>query len=114
MIVIISLNLLIALIGFYVSWKVWRLRRTLAKVADILIAAERNTDKVLQGAPQAIIRGQLGIYQLRQAYRKSGPQIQRVRRALLLLGLGRSLVQQPSRFIRPLSRRSNRSVLKNQ
>jgi len=113
MIVIISLNLLIALIGFYVAWKVWRLRQTLAKVADILIAAERNTDNVLHGAPQAIIRGQLGIYQLRQSYLKSGPQLQRVRRALLLLGLGRSLVQQPNRFIRSLSRRSHRSILKN-
>jgi hypothetical protein len=113
MIIIISLNLLIALIGFYVAWKVWRLQRTLAKVAEILIAAERNTDHALQGAPQAIIKGQLGVYQLRQAYRQSGPQFQRVRQALLLLGLGRSLVQQPNRFIRPLSRRSSRSILKN-
>jgi hypothetical protein len=89
--IVIAVNLLTACIGFFVAWRVWQLQRTIAKIADTLAAAERSTHQLLHNAPTSIARGQLGVYQLRQAYVQSGPQWLRVRRALTLLGLGRSL-----------------------
>jgi hypothetical protein len=92
--IVIAINLLITLICLVVAWQLWKLRRTLAKVTATLVAAERSTHKLLHNAPDAIVKGQLGIYQLRQAYQGSGPQLQRVRKALALLGLGQSFFWQ--------------------
>lgn len=109
---VIVINVLIALAGFFAAWQIWQLRRTLAGVTKTLEAAERSTHSVLYGAPESIQKGQLGIYELRQAYQRSGPQLQRVRRALALLGLGRSLWLGNPRRSTPLVQRGVRSLLR--
>lgn len=110
--IVITINVLIALGGFYATWQVWKIRRTLAGITKTLESAERSTHKTLDGAPRAIVKGQLGIYQLRQAYLRSGPQFQRVRQALALLGLGQSFLRRPDRLIRTPFRRGGRSSSK--
>ncbi|MBD2461758.1 hypothetical protein H6G89_11925 [Oscillatoria sp. FACHB-1407] len=104
--VVVILNSLIGLACLYAAWRVWRLKRTLAAIADVLIIAERNTHQVLHGAPDAIVKGQLGVYQLRQQTQ----QLQKVQQIMALVGLGRSLWQQrtPSRRQKPnLNHRRN-------
>jgi hypothetical protein len=64
--VVVTLNISLALICLYVAWQVWKLGRVLAKVADTLSIAERHTHRVLIKAPNAIRKGQIGVYQLRQ------------------------------------------------
>lgn len=79
-------NLVISLFGFYLAWRIWKIRRVLAAVADIVAGAERNTDWVLRGAPQAISKGQIGIHGLRKRYQHLEFQLQQVQRVLLVLG----------------------------
>lgn len=96
--VVVIFNLLIALVCLYAAWQMWRLRRFLAQVADTLTAAERRTHAVLHGAPNAIVTGQMGIYQLRRSYQQLQPQIQQLQQITGLLSLGRRFWLGRSRF----------------
>jgi len=94
--VVLVFNLLVALICLYAALQVWRLRLSLAKVTDTLESIERSTHEVLDGAPEAIVKGQMGVYQLRQKYQQIGPQLQQVQKALALLSVGQFVWQQRS------------------
>lgn len=87
-IVVLILNVLIALLCFYVAGRVWQLRSALARAADALAIAERYTRRVLSGAPDAILCRQQGVDQLHQQYQRVVLQLQQVERILALLGLG--------------------------
>ncbi|NEQ27472.1 MAG: hypothetical protein F6K28_52400 [Microcoleus sp. SIO2G3] len=89
--VVVALNVLIALLCLAGAWFFWQLRRSLAAITHTLTEAERSTHEVLYNAPENIRSGQLGLYELRQAYRRSGFQWQRLQRGVLLLGLSRSI-----------------------
>lgn len=108
---VITFNLLLALGCFYLAWKVWRFRQTIATVADALLLAEKNTHAVLHSAPDAILKGQIGTYQLRQSYQRLEPQYQQVRRALTLLSLGQTVWR---RTRLPLLNVPQRSLRKSQ
>ena len=97
-VVVVVCNILIALLCLAGAWWLVKLRRSLVKLTATLTRVERSTDHVLHSAPDKICKGQLGTYELRQAYQRSGLQLQRVQRALLLLGLGRSIWQPQSRL----------------
>lgn len=99
--IVVTLNLLLALGCFYLAWKVWQFRRSIATAADALLIAEQNTHAVLHGAPDAILKGQIGTRQLRQSYEQLAPQYQQARRALALLSLGQTVWRQRSRFSPP-------------
>lgn len=86
--VVLVLNGLLTLLCLYAAWQVWRWRSILANAADALTAAERVTHRVLRGAPQAIVTGQVGTTQLRQQYRILMLQLQQIQQILALLGLG--------------------------
>ncbi len=85
--VVVILNLLISLLGFYIAWRIWKLRRVLGAAADIVARAERSTYQVLHGAPQAISKGQIGVHGLKKRYQHLEFQLQRVQRVLMVLGL---------------------------
>lgn len=93
LITVVIFNLLIALGCLLVAFWIWKLQHTLARAATALEAAERRVHRVLYRAPEAICRGQVGIYQLRQTMRQLDPQLQQIRQVLMLLSLGRSLWQ---------------------
>jgi hypothetical protein len=84
--VVVILNLLISLFGFYLAWRIWKLRRVLAAAADLVASAEQSTYRVLHGAPQAISRGQIGVHGLKKRYQQLEFQLQRVQRVLMVLG----------------------------
>lgn len=88
MALVVVLNTLIAAINFYIAWRVWKIRRTLAGVTKGIIAAERNTYNVLHPAPQAIYVGQKGTGALRKQYRQLEIQLERLEQILALLRLG--------------------------
>ncbi|NJO73323.1 MAG: hypothetical protein HC833_05865 [Leptolyngbyaceae cyanobacterium RM1_406_9] len=81
-IVVVTLNCLIALCCLYAAWRIWRLRRFLAKVTATLTTAERNTHAVLYGAPKGIGSGQTGIYQSRRSYQQLQLQLQQLQQIL--------------------------------
>lgn len=110
LIIVLVFNCLLAVVCFYAAWRVWQVRRALAGAANVLTEAERATHNVLYGAPEAIQKGQMGAYELRQRYQQLVPQIQKAQQALALLSLfqgfwwrkrrpndGRSLRKRPSK-----------------
>ena len=94
--VVVCFNVLIALLCFYVAFKVWKFRQTLGKVADTLLSVERKAHSLLYGAPDAIIKGQLGANYLRSQYQQLEPQLQQVRQALAMLSLGNKVLRRRS------------------
>ena len=94
--VVVIFNVLIAFLCFYVAFRVWKLRQTLGQVADTLLSVERKAHALLYGVPDAILKGQLGIDQLRSKYQQLEPQLQRARQALALLSLGKKVWRQQS------------------
>jgi hypothetical protein len=84
-IVVVVLNTLISLGCFYVAWRIRKLRRQLAKIADTLTVAERRTHAVLGPSPRVISKGQKGINRLNERYQRLEPQVQKVRQVLALV-----------------------------
>jgi hypothetical protein len=85
--VVVILNTLIAVVNFYIAWRVWKLRRQLAGATKAILAADRNTYNVLHVAPGAIAKGQKGSNALGQNYRRLEIQLQSLRQLLALSGL---------------------------
>lgn len=110
---VVTINLLLALGCFYLAWKVWQFRRAIAIAADALLIAEQRTHAVLHGAPDAILRGQVGTHQLRQRYQQLEPQYQQVRKALALLSLGQTVWRRRAQFL-PISNVSQQTFRRSQ
>ena len=90
---IAMINLFIALILLYVARRVWLLRQKLRRINNTLITVNRRTQAALAGTPNAIYKGQMGIYQLKQSNEPLQVQIQRVRQVLSLLSVGQQAWQ---------------------
>jgi hypothetical protein len=102
-ITVVSLNILIALLGFYVAWRLWRLKISLSGVADALLRWEQNARHSLDPAttPAAILTGQQKTASLRYQYAQLQVQVHRVRQVLKLL----SFVPVVSRWMGRVNRR---------
>lgn len=92
--IVVVLNGCIACLCWYGVWRLWRLRQALVRITAALTVAERNTHRVLQGAPVFWQRGQLGTVELRLRYQTLLLQVQQVRQILTLLGFGQLLWRQ--------------------
>ncbi len=92
---VLILNALISLACLFVAWKLWNLRRVLGRVADVLLACERSTYRVLHGAPGAIAKAERGTNAARRGYQqleaKLDAQLQQVERVIRLLRVGQWL-----------------------
>jgi len=108
-ITVLVFNVLIASLCFYAAWRLWQLRKTLAKAADALLAAEKSTHSVLHDAPRFVLKGQSGTAAARQQYRKAAAQLEKAQKLLALLGLGQIVWQQYRSVIPP--RRTQRLTL---
>ncbi|NEQ20071.1 MAG: hypothetical protein F6K28_12620 [Microcoleus sp. SIO2G3] len=89
--VVVVINILISLVLLYVAWQVRKLRQRLTRLANIFIAAERSSHRVLYGAPVAISIGQQNVHNLRRTNQPPQLQIQRVRQIFSLLALGQQI-----------------------
>lgn len=97
--VVVVINLALALMLFYVAWRVWQLRLRLERWADKIAAFERKLNTVLPKAPEAISAGRLTIHQLRQSNKPLDVKLLRVQQILALLNIGQQIWQQ-SRLVR--------------
>jgi len=86
-------NLLITLINSLVALKIWKLRRVLAKVTEILDLLERTAYYLLYFAPIVITPGQKNARNLKQKYRQLQYQLRLLKQILRLLTLIRSIWQ---------------------
>ncbi|MBE9177517.1 hypothetical protein IQ268_02865 [Oculatella sp. LEGE 06141] len=107
--IVIGLNCLIAVICLFVAWQMLNVRRKLAAIANKLIAAERSTHAVLSKSPNAIIKGQKGVYRLQQQYQQLEPQLQRLKQIMALFRFGQTIWRwrSPVPFSRPSRPRRN-------
>jgi hypothetical protein len=105
---ILLFNTLLAAMCFYIAWQMWQWRQALSQVADALIDAERVTHEVLNGAPDGILQGQIGSYELRQSYRQIESQLRRVQKFVNLLSFGNRALQGRSAI--PIVRRMSRKL----
>jgi hypothetical protein len=85
--VVVVVNILISLTLLYVAWRLWKIKRSLARAANILVAAERSTQKVLVKAPDFIYIGKRNIRKLRQSNQSIGLRTQQLQQILGLLVL---------------------------
>jgi hypothetical protein len=85
--VVLLFNLLIAGFCWYLVWRVWRLRQTLAQIADALTVAEHYT-RTMQETPAAVLQGHSKIIQLRRQYQQVLIRVQQVQQIIMLLQLG--------------------------
>ncbi|MDJ1172998.1 hypothetical protein [Roseofilum capinflatum] len=97
---VICLNLLISIFCLWLAWRIGRLRRRLARIADVLIMAQQRTDRVLFHAPDRIIRGQRGTRWARQRYALLAQQWRQVERLLGILSLVLGIWRRRSRHQR--------------
>lgn len=88
---VVVINLILSLLGFYVAWQLWCLRRTLLRVEQTILKAERSTHNVLHPAPHYIIMGQRGTNALRHQYFRLGRQLEQLQNLLRLLRFGTSV-----------------------
>jgi hypothetical protein len=97
MVIVVVINILISLMLLYIAWRLWKIRLTLKRVTNILITAERNTERVLVKAPELIYARKRNIQNLRQGNQSLESQIQQVRQIIGLLLSGTQWWQRYSR-----------------
>lgn len=83
----VGLNILIALFGFYLAWRVWRLKTALGGVADALGRWEQNAHHSLdpEVLPPVILQGQRGTASLRYQYALLQLRLRQLQQVLVLV-----------------------------
>ncbi|MEG4575859.1 hypothetical protein QUA56_24790 [Microcoleus sp. N3A4] len=97
---VVIINLMISLVCFYVAAKVWKIRRTIARLEIRIAVIERFSSNVLSMSPDFLGNRQQGARQLRRRYQQMELQLQQVQQLLGLLGLGRMLWPRRDRPLR--------------
>ncbi|MEG4327319.1 hypothetical protein [Microcoleus sp. herbarium5] len=97
---VVIINLLISLVCFYIAAKVWKIRRTIARLEIRIAAIERCSSNVLTMSPDFLGKRQQGTRQLRGRYQQLELQLEQVQQLLGLLGLGRMLWSRRARRLR--------------
>jgi hypothetical protein len=90
---VVIFNTLLALINFYIAWRVWKMRRVLAGVAKVILTADRNTYNALHPAPRAIAVGQKGTKALRSRYQQLELQLEKLGQILAVISFALGLMQ---------------------
>ncbi|MEG4230592.1 hypothetical protein QUA40_00520 [Microcoleus sp. Pol11C3] len=97
---VVIINLLISVVCFYIAAKVWKIRRTIARLEIRIAGMERRSSNVLSMSPGFLAKRQQGTRQLRRRYQQLELQLQQVQQFLGLLGLGRMLWPRRDRPLR--------------
>ena len=106
---VITCELALSLLCFYVAWKLRAVGPGIARAADVLEKEERRVALALRKGPEAISKGESSARQLREKYRFLQHQIRRVDRVLglfPLLGILWHRVLEPGRS--PRARKSSK------
>jgi hypothetical protein len=89
--VVVIINILISLTLLYVARRLWRFKKRLVRIANILTTAERSTYHVLYGAPEAIYISKRNINNLRLGNQSLQLQIQQIRQLANVLAFAQQV-----------------------
>jgi hypothetical protein len=84
-IVVVTLNLIIATFNLYLAIKLWQLRKLFSLITSALISCDNYLKYVLILSPQLLIKGQINIYQFRKRYQLWQLQLQKIQQIIILL-----------------------------
>lgn len=84
-VIVISLNLIIAIFNLYLVVKLWQLRKLLALITKALINCENYLYYVLLITPQILLKEQNNIYHWRQNYQLWQLQLQKIKQIITIL-----------------------------
>jgi len=92
---VIGVNLAIALLGFWVAWRLWRLRRTLTAATVVLTALEQEAQLALSSdqAAAQILQGRDAIVLTRTRYQRMQRQLRQLRQILGMTAIMLRLVR---------------------
>ena len=103
MLFVIGLNSAIALIGFYLAWRIWQAKRALTAATVMLDAWERDVRLAIhppnEGA-DIILEGRKKIAETRSKYARFREQVQQLQQIFWVTLWGLRLMQQARRFSR--------------
>ncbi|MGB3263147.1 MAG: hypothetical protein WBA89_04240 [Microcoleus sp.] len=97
---VVIINLMISVVCFYIATRVWKIRRTIARLEIRIAAIDRCSSNLLGISPDFLAKRQEGARQLRRRYQQLELQLQQVRQLLGLLGFGRMLWSKRDRPLR--------------
>lgn len=97
---------MIALVGFYSAWRLWRVRKLLASATATIVAWEQDIQRQLeaQTLTEPLVQGQRAMMACKQGYQRWAQQMQQLQQgltiAMLVLRLMRRQQRQPSKRLR--------------
>ncbi|MDY7022818.1 MAG: hypothetical protein SWJ54_15945 [Cyanobacteriota bacterium] len=86
-VVIVCINVLISIVCLDVARRVWKLRRSLARLERVCIRLEHRMDTLLCKTRNVVERGGSGSYRLKQGYSTLQDKLQQFERAIAILRL---------------------------
>lgn len=94
---VIEVNIIISILGFYLAWKIWRLRQILLKVERNLSLIDNHTNKILTKTPKFLQLRLQKVNRLRQLYQQLDGKVQQVQQIIAMFWLLRTLWHRWSR-----------------
>jgi hypothetical protein len=88
LIFVIVFNLFLTLFNLYIAFRLWKLRRVLARVTKTLTMVERRLHRIFYPAPEIVLKGKQGTHELRQHYQRLLVQVELIEKILGLVSLG--------------------------
>ncbi|MGD1716302.1 hypothetical protein [Dapis sp. BLCC M172] len=96
---VIEVNIIISIFGFYLAWKIWIFRQILLEVERNLSLIDNCTDKILTKTPKLLQLRLQRVNQLRQLYQQLNLQVQQVQQVIAMFWLLRRIWHRYSRIL---------------
>ncbi len=88
---VIEVNIIISIFGFYLAWRIWRFRQILLKVERNLSLIDNCSNNILTKTPELLQIRLERVNQLRQLYQQLNVQIQQIHKVIAMFWLLRNL-----------------------
>lgn len=87
---VVAVNFLIGLACLFIARKIWQVKRKIAAINERLIHIEIVIGRVLQPAPNAIMKAQRGTGRLRDRCEQLGIKYEQLQKIVSILSLGQA------------------------
>ena len=96
-VIVVTCNIIITILNFYLIWKIYQLRKCLSCYADILVDLEENLAILFRESPSSILEVSREIYRLRDNHKIWEKYSDRIKKSLIILRLIYRLYQKKLR-----------------